>query len=450
MELPKTARLDLGDDLSMFYRYSGSPDKSVLLLIHGYPTSSLYYKDLMTLLSPYYRLIAPDMPGFGFTTVNVEKHDFSFANGALVLCRFLDALAIKKFAMYIFDFGAPWGLRLALHRPDNVTAIISQNGNCYTAGLGKPWDAMREYWLTGSKNVVARHSISTKDAEGNQAADRDLSPQLSTTCAAQVEMCEIRSPPPLCYVVVDGRQPGRKQYQSVARAHVTRYVSKQRDAIRKLRNAAQAATHDTTLLGAAVGLDSFRNEDMNHIDHYIRHFIKVMLPVSRDVQIWWFQQALHDAACYNSMMYVSKAHQAFIACRDNMQDHDLYRHYGNAISCINQRLAESQEMLSDATLFAISFLAAHEVFFGSRSVATAHVTGLTTILQLRGKFAGGHSLEFLEDMVHWIDRSNAIASRQKQNLLWDSVTVGNTAKVAYCSTASLAGESGTVSKTFPP
>ncbi len=104
----------------------------------------------MTLLSPHYRTIAPDFPGFGFTEVDFDKWNFTFANGASFLARFLDALAVQKFAMYIFDFGAPWGLRLALQRPKDVTAIISQNGNCYVEGLGKPWDAMREYWHTNS------------------------------------------------------------------------------------------------------------------------------------------------------------------------------------------------------------------------------------------------------------------------------------------------------------
>ena len=81
----------------------------------------------------------------------MDNYEFSFANGASVVSRFLDALAINKFAMYIFDFGAPWGLRLALERPDAVTAIISQNGNAYEDGLGKPWDAMREFWRTNSE-----------------------------------------------------------------------------------------------------------------------------------------------------------------------------------------------------------------------------------------------------------------------------------------------------------
>ena len=152
MSLPKIARVRLDGNVSVFYRYVGSPEKPVLLLIHGYPNSSIYYRDLMTLLSPYYRIIAPDLPGFGFTTVDFDSCEFSFASGALVLSRFLDALAVKKFAMYIFDFGAPWGLRLALQRPNDVTAIISQNGNCYVDGLGTPWDAMREFWRTNSED----------------------------------------------------------------------------------------------------------------------------------------------------------------------------------------------------------------------------------------------------------------------------------------------------------
>lgn len=160
MELPKTARVALDGDISVFYRYTGAPEKPVLLLLHGYANSSLYYKDLMTLLSPYYRIYAPDMPGFGFTTVDFAKYDFTFANGATVLGRFVDALGIKKFAVYIFDFGAPWGLRLALQRPDAVTAIISQNGNAYEEGLGKPWEAMRNFWASNSD--TGREALRTR------------------------------------------------------------------------------------------------------------------------------------------------------------------------------------------------------------------------------------------------------------------------------------------------
>lgn len=147
-------------NISIFYRHAGSPSKPVLLLLHGYANSSLYYKDLMTLLSPYYRLVAPDLPGFGFTTVDSENYDFTFATGASVLSRFLDALKVERFALFIFDFGAPWGLRLALQRPEDVTAIISQNGNCYEQGLGKPWDAMREFWRTNSEE--GREAIRTR------------------------------------------------------------------------------------------------------------------------------------------------------------------------------------------------------------------------------------------------------------------------------------------------
>lgn len=151
MDLPKTARVTLNGNTSLFYRYAGSPEKPVLLLLHGYANSSIYYRDLMTLLSPYYRMYAPDIPGFGFTTVDFDTYEFTFANGASTISQFLDALAIKKFAMYIFDFGAPWGLRLALQRPNDITAIISQNGNCYEEGLGKPWEPLREFFRTNSE-----------------------------------------------------------------------------------------------------------------------------------------------------------------------------------------------------------------------------------------------------------------------------------------------------------
>lgn len=173
MELPKMSRVQLEGNVSLFYRHAGSPVKPVILLIHGYANSSLYYRDLMTLLSPYYRVIAPDLPGFGFTTVDFEDYEFSFANGALVLSRFLDALAIKNFAMFIFDFGAPLGFRLALQRPKDVTAIISQNGNCYNEGLGKPWGTLQEFWRTNSEEgrEVLRNRVRTLERAEAQYID---------------------------------------------------------------------------------------------------------------------------------------------------------------------------------------------------------------------------------------------------------------------------------------
>lgn len=176
MDLPKTARVTLDSSVSMFYRHAGPPEKPILLLLHGYPNSSVYYRDLMWLLSPCYRVIAPDLPGFGFTTVDFDTYDFTFANGASILSRFLDALGVKKFAMYVFDFGAPWGFRLALQRPEDVTAIISQNGNVYEDGLGKPWGPLREWFRTNSEEgkEAIRNRVKSFDRTKGQYVDGSL------------------------------------------------------------------------------------------------------------------------------------------------------------------------------------------------------------------------------------------------------------------------------------
>jgi pimeloyl-ACP methyl ester carboxylesterase len=135
------------DGVKVFYRESGPSDAPVLLLLHGYPTSSHMFRDLFPRLASSYRLIAPDLPGFGFTEVPTErKYLYSFDNLAVTINAFVEALGLKRFAIYIFDYGAPTGLRLAMAHPERVTGIISQNGNAYVEGLGDAWDPIRKYW----------------------------------------------------------------------------------------------------------------------------------------------------------------------------------------------------------------------------------------------------------------------------------------------------------------
>lgn len=135
------------DGIDIFYRSAGSPTAPVILLLHGFPTSSHQFRNLIPLLSPKYRVIAPDLPGFGFTHVPTERnYKYTFENIATSISAFVDALKLTKFAIYIFDYGAPTGLRLALKRPDSITAIISQNGNAYTEGLGDFWKPVQEFW----------------------------------------------------------------------------------------------------------------------------------------------------------------------------------------------------------------------------------------------------------------------------------------------------------------
>lgn len=140
------------DGVDVFYREAGPKDAPVVLLLHGFPTSSFQYRELIPLLADHYRVIAPDLPGFGFTEVPEErKYTYSFAALAETMLAFTDALGITRYALYVFDYGAPTGLRMALARPERVTAIVSQNGNAYEDGLGDAWAPIRRYWAEPTK-----------------------------------------------------------------------------------------------------------------------------------------------------------------------------------------------------------------------------------------------------------------------------------------------------------
>jgi pimeloyl-ACP methyl ester carboxylesterase len=135
------------DGVTVFYREAGPADASVVLLLHGFPTSSFQYRELIPRLADRYRVIAPDLPGFGFTEVPEQRHyKYSFDALAQTVMAFTDALGLKRYALYVFDYGAPTGFRLAMARPDRVTAIVSQNGNAYEEGLGDAWAPIRRYW----------------------------------------------------------------------------------------------------------------------------------------------------------------------------------------------------------------------------------------------------------------------------------------------------------------
>jgi pimeloyl-ACP methyl ester carboxylesterase len=140
------------DGLSLFYRTAGSSTSPKILLLHGFPSSSHQYRNLIPLLAEKYHVLAPDLPGFGFTTVPAAReYAYKFSSLATTVGHFLDALSIEKFSVYIFDYGAPTALRLMLERPKAITAIISQNGNAYDEGLGAFWDPIRKYWASGAQ-----------------------------------------------------------------------------------------------------------------------------------------------------------------------------------------------------------------------------------------------------------------------------------------------------------
>lgn len=143
------------DGIDIFYRHAGptAPDSPTVLLLHGFPTSSHMFRNLIPLLATKYRVVAPDLPGFGFTAVPPERsYAYTFASLAATTEAFVDALGLDRFAVYIFDYGAPTGLRLALGRPGAVAAIVTQNGNAYAEGLGRAfWAPAERAWASGSQ-----------------------------------------------------------------------------------------------------------------------------------------------------------------------------------------------------------------------------------------------------------------------------------------------------------
>ena len=149
------------DGVNVFYREAGHEQAPVVLLLHGFPTSSFQFRALIPRLADRYRVIAPDYPGFGFTEVPESRHyKYSFDALAKTTVAFTDALKLERYALYVFDYGAPVGFRLAMERPERVTGIVSQNGNAYEEGLGPAWAAVRRYWSEPtSENREAIRSV---------------------------------------------------------------------------------------------------------------------------------------------------------------------------------------------------------------------------------------------------------------------------------------------------
>jgi pimeloyl-ACP methyl ester carboxylesterase len=150
------------DGVDVFYRAAGDPSAPVVLLLHGFPASSFMFRELIPRLADEFRVIAPDLPGFGFTEVPAKReYTYSFDALAQTIESFTDALGLKRYAIYVFDYGAPTGFRLAMAHPEQVTAIISQNGNAYEEGLADAWGPIRKYWAepTAENREVIRRNI---------------------------------------------------------------------------------------------------------------------------------------------------------------------------------------------------------------------------------------------------------------------------------------------------
>jgi len=148
-------------DVDVFYREAGPADAPVILLLHGFPTSGHMFRDLIPLLADRYRVIAPDLPGYGQTKAPKRgDFDYTFDNLAKVIGGFVDAIGLTKYALYIFDYGAPTGLRLAVAHPERVTAIITQNGNAYLDGFSPAWESWQRYW----REPTQENREATRDA----------------------------------------------------------------------------------------------------------------------------------------------------------------------------------------------------------------------------------------------------------------------------------------------
>ena len=133
--------------LNIFYREAGSPSSPAMLLLHGFPSASHMFRDLMPMLQDKFHLIAPDFPGFGQSDMpSRDEFTYTFDNIAEVIDGFISAVGLDRFIMYVFDYGAPVGFRVAMKHPERILGIISQNGNVYAEGLGKKWEARAEYW----------------------------------------------------------------------------------------------------------------------------------------------------------------------------------------------------------------------------------------------------------------------------------------------------------------
>ncbi len=155
------------DGVKVFYREAGSPGAAKLLLLHGFPTSSHMFRDLIPPLADRYHIIAPDLPGFGQS--DAPKGRNTFDSIAETIDRFTEVVGFDRYAIYVFDYGAPTGFRLAVKHPERITAIISQNGNAYEEGLSEGWNPIQAYWRDASEeNRNALKAFLQPDATARQ------------------------------------------------------------------------------------------------------------------------------------------------------------------------------------------------------------------------------------------------------------------------------------------
>ena len=157
------------DHLSIFYREAGAPQKPTMLLLHGFPSASHMFRDLMPLLADHFHLIAPDYPGFGQSSLpDPADFAYTFKHLAAVMTDFITQLDLSKFYLYVFDYGAPIGFHIAATHPDWIAGIVSQNGNVYREGLGAKWATRQDFWdhPTAAKRASYRNAFAPDTIRG--------------------------------------------------------------------------------------------------------------------------------------------------------------------------------------------------------------------------------------------------------------------------------------------
>jgi pimeloyl-ACP methyl ester carboxylesterase len=156
------------DGHRIFYREAGRPDAPAVLLLHGFPTSSHMFRNLIPLLANRFRVVAPDLPGFGFSDApDRAGFPYTFDRLAAIIDQFTGVVGLERYAVYVFDYGAPIGFRLALAHPERITALISQNGNAYEEGLSEGWNPIQAYWRepTEARRVALREFLAPEATE---------------------------------------------------------------------------------------------------------------------------------------------------------------------------------------------------------------------------------------------------------------------------------------------
>ena len=161
------------DGLDIFYREAGHKDSPAIVLLHGFPTSSHMFRNLITELGDQFYLVAPDYPGYGNSSMpSVDKFEYSFDNLAYVVDKFIQKLGLAKYSLYMMDYGAPVGFRIAQKHPENVESLIIQNGNAYEEGLREFWDPFRAYWKARTpENEADMRKLLTMEATKWQYTD---------------------------------------------------------------------------------------------------------------------------------------------------------------------------------------------------------------------------------------------------------------------------------------